>query len=74
MKLEINTNGSWRTVLRDLTSEDLATVETATESLCDVAYRAGGRLGFRLVGNNGAALAHCDAPDCVWVPAQQVAG
>jgi len=74
MKLEINTNGAWRTVLRDLTSEDLTEVETATETLCDVARRRHARLSFRLAGNNGEVLTRCDSTDCVWADAEERKG
>ncbi len=74
MKLEINTNGAWRTVLRDLTGGDLSIAKDATEELCDVAYRRDTRLSFRLAGNNGEVLARCDSTDCVWMDAEERKG
>ena len=68
MKLEINTNGAWRTVLRGLTSADLPHVQGAAVALCDVAYcRDRQRIKFRLTGENGEVLLHIDSTDCVWV-------
>lgn len=66
MKIEINTNGAWRTVLSNLGKAEIESAGLAALLLRRLAHKARQRLSWRVCHDDGQAVAHIDSTDCNW--------
>lgn len=65
MRLEVNTNGAWRIVLRDLTQDQAERARDAVETLCELSHQTKGRIAWRLADGE-RTVTHIDSIERVW--------